>query len=953
MRLSSLNWGLALLLAVVEPVTSGSGTSQKRGPGERRKKVHRVQHGQCSYTFILPEMDSCKGGSAHYGGSNVVQRDAPPGEEWSVQKLQHLETAMENNTQWLQKVYVCVCGCSLLWGLESWRSAVSGRPRGVTWRMDEWLTAQDYCSGVVPDCHGVTQNGSGSSSVTSPALVLVETPNESVCGGTVVSTKRSGLLSHVHRTDLLTCSDRLKAPKKTLEDCSRRCSQSGIIYECLGRMAAYVFVRKAPDLLGMGSEKKQGMLNHLLRLNFGGCEGVRLENYIQDNIKSEMVHFQANAVHNQTATMLEIGTNLLTQTAEQTRKLNVVEAKVMNQTSRLEIQLLQHSLSTNKLEKELLMQTSEISRLRDKNRYERWAGLPGTSTGPLFGQCLSSCRLETKVLVLETQQRTELEDMKEEKERLRDLVGRQSAAITALERQLRAASSNNSALQRQQQQLMKSVHALINLVSPGTVSDSMPGERRFRDCAEIYNSGHNSSGVYDIYLGDMTEPTKLVVKLLTRQDGTRRDETRRDETRRDETRREQDRQDKTRQDKTRQDGTGEDGTGRDNTIQDEMGRDGTRQDGTRQDETREDETREDETREDRTDRTRQDGTGRDETRQDETREDRTDRIRQDRTRRDRTGQDRTGQDRTGQDKTRQDKRGQDRQAKTGQDKTRQDGTGQDRLGQDRTGRDGTRQDGTGQDRMGQDRTRRERTGQTGQDKTRQDKMGRDNTRRDGWTSKMGVSNRVDSEWTQCAKRSSRVSAKFIECFAAEVFCDMETSGGGWTVFQRRINGSIDFQRGWKEYKMGFGDPGGEHWLGNEAVHLITSQAQYSLRVELRDWEGNAPYSLYEKFQLATEKQQYRLLLRGYSGTAGQQSSLASHGTSFSTRDSDNDNCLCKCALMLTGGWWFDACGLSNLNGMYYTLGQNIRKLNGIKWHHFRGPSYSLKSTAMMIRPADF
>ncbi|KAI4887464.1 hypothetical protein NFI96_001530 [Prochilodus magdalenae] len=45
------------------------------------------------------------------------------------------------------------------------------------------------CGGVVPDCHGVTQNGSGSSSVTSPALVLVETTNESMCGGTVVSTK--------------------------------------------------------------------------------------------------------------------------------------------------------------------------------------------------------------------------------------------------------------------------------------------------------------------------------------------------------------------------------------------------------------------------------------------------------------------------------------------------------------------------------------------------------------------------------------------------------------------------------------------------------------------------------------------------------------------------------------------------------------------------------------------
>lgn len=53
------------------------------------------------------------------------------------------------------------------------------------------------------------------------------------------------------------------------------------------------------------------------------------------------------------------------------------------------------------------------------------------------------------------------------------------------------------------------------------------------------------------------------------------------------------------------------------------------------------------------------------------------------------------------------------------------------------------------------------------------------------------------------------------------------------------------------------------------------------------------------------------------------------------------------------GWWFDACGFSNLNGIYYSVGHNIRKLNGIKWHHFRGPSYSLRSTSMMVRPYDF
>ncbi|KAI4895807.1 hypothetical protein NFI96_021982 [Prochilodus magdalenae] len=62
------------------------------------------------------------------------------------------------------------------------------------------VTVTKDCSGVVPDGHGVTQNGSGSSSVTSPALVLVETPNESVCGGTVVSTKMNGLSSHVQKT---------------------------------------------------------------------------------------------------------------------------------------------------------------------------------------------------------------------------------------------------------------------------------------------------------------------------------------------------------------------------------------------------------------------------------------------------------------------------------------------------------------------------------------------------------------------------------------------------------------------------------------------------------------------------------------------------------------------------------------------------------------------------------
>ncbi|KAI4884684.1 hypothetical protein NFI96_003744 [Prochilodus magdalenae] len=76
-----------------------------------------------------------------------------------------------------------------LWDGLEWR--LRARPSRPTSGSDLTNVLLEEC-GVVPDCHGGTQNGSGSSSVTSPALVLVETPNESVCGGTVVSTKMNG-----------------------------------------------------------------------------------------------------------------------------------------------------------------------------------------------------------------------------------------------------------------------------------------------------------------------------------------------------------------------------------------------------------------------------------------------------------------------------------------------------------------------------------------------------------------------------------------------------------------------------------------------------------------------------------------------------------------------------------------------------------------------------------------
>ncbi|XP_056876340.1 angiopoietin-1 isoform X2 [Takifugu flavidus] len=489
--------------------TGGSSSGGGSSSNYSNRRLHRIQHGQCTYTFILPEGDGGRGASCREAkasgaqhNANSLQRDAPPtAPDFSSQKIQQLEHIMENYTQWLQKI----------------------------------------------------------------------------------------------------------------------------------------------------------------------------ENYIKESMKMEMAQLQQSAVHNHTAAMLEMGTNLLSQTAEQTRKLTDVETQVLNQTSRLEIQLLENSLSTNKLEKELMIQTNEISKLHDKNSL-----------------------LEQKMLEMEMRHQEELETLKQEKGSLQALVGGQSHVISELEVQLNRATGNSTALQRQQQEMMDTVHNLLNLCSKDGVPNStkvIEEEKKVRDCADLYQAGIQKNGLYTIHINP--QETK------------------------------------------------------------------------------------------------------------------------------------------------------------------------------------------------------------------------------------------------------------------KVYCNMESAGGGWTVIQRREDGSVDFQRTWKEYKTGFGSLTAEHWLGNEYVYQLTSQRQYALRVELTDWEGHQAFSLYDRFQIGSEKQNYRLFLKSHSGTAGRQSSLVIHGADFSTKDMDNDNCMCKCALMLTGGWWFDACGPSNLNGMYFTQGQHIGKLNGIKWHYFKGPSYSLRATAMMIRPLEF
>ncbi|XP_038060729.1 ficolin-3-like [Patiria miniata] len=182
-----------------------------------------------------------------------------------------------------------------------------------------------------------------------------------------------------------------------------------------------------------------------------------------------------------------------------------------------------------------------------------------------------------------------------------------------------------------------------------------------------------------------------------------------------------------------------------------------------------------------------------------------------------------------------------------------------------------------------------------------------------------------------------------------VYCDMETDGGGWIVFQRRQDGSVDFYRNWAEYQAGFGDLSGEFWLGNDNLVTLTSddsQGTWELRVDLEDWEGNRAWAKYSDFQIFPGE--YNLNIGQYDASSTAGDSLAYHrGFPFSTNDRDNDGWESNCAQSLHGAWWFHSCTFSDLNGQYPDDHAAAYEKD-VLWFHWNGVS-PLKTSQMELR----
>ncbi|KAI5091247.1 microfibril-associated glycoprotein 4 [Silurus meridionalis] len=190
----------------------------------------------------------------------------------------------------------------------------------------------------------------------------------------------------------------------------------------------------------------------------------------------------------------------------------------------------------------------------------------------------------------------------------------------------------------------------------------------------------------------------------------------------------------------------------------------------------------------------------------------------------------------------------------------------------------------------------------------------------------------------------------------QVYCDMGCSGskeedGKWTVFQRRMDGSVNFYRPWEHYKKGFGDKYGEYWLGLENLYQLTRNRKYELKVDLQDFDGVSVFAQYSYFSVESEAEGYKLHVSGfYNGGAGDSLEL-SNGQKFSTFDKDQDsNEEGNCAKSYLGAFWYNKCHHANPNGIYLWGRDGTLFAIGNVWYHWKGYDYGLKSITMKIRP---
>lgn len=132
-------------------------------------------------------------------------------------------------------------------------------------------------------------------------------------------------------------------------------------------------------------------------------------------------------------------------------------------------------------------------------------------------------------------------------------------------------------------------------------------------------------------------------------------------------------------------------------------------------------------------------------------------------------------------------------------------------------------------------------------------------------------------------------------------CDASYTAPGWIVVQRRLNGSVSFNRSWRDYSKGFGNAAGDFFIGLERLHIITKSQRYELYICMKDADGIIRYSRYNHFLIGCEAESYKIKLLGlHKGTLVDLMTPLLR-SKFFTPDKDSPQ---GCATLSSSGWWF-------------------------------------------------
>ncbi|KAL4231206.1 Fibrinogen-related domains (FReDs) [Mactra antiquata] len=204
-----------------------------------------------------------------------------------------------------------------------------------------------------------------------------------------------------------------------------------------------------------------------------------------------------------------------------------------------------------------------------------------------------------------------------------------------------------------------------------------------------------------------------------------------------------------------------------------------------------------------------------------------------------------------------------------------------------------------------------------------------------------------AEWLRLGYTSSGIYTVYPETLwrPLDVYCDMDTDGGGWTVFQRRSDGSENFYRNWMDYSFGFGNLSAEFWLGNEFIHRLTSNTPCELRIDMEDFENESRFAKYGLFEVGPKSGGYVLSVQSFTGNVNDSLITIHNEMQFSTKDAGPSK---GCAVTFKGGWWYNACHRVNLNGLYLK-GKHDSYADGVNWLGWHGHHYSLKTVEIKFR----